>query len=100
MKTISKLWLLIIVMIILSPLGLMIPGYFKAGMAWGEWSTGEIRALVGYVPDGIKRFSSLWKAPMPGYSGNSFGYIISAGAGVVIVAGTALLIGKILRKKD
>ena len=88
MKATAKLWMGIVVLIILSPLGLIIPAHFKAGSAWGEWSAGEIRKLVGYAPGGLERLSSLWKAPMPGYAFKgweekglthlSFAYIFSA----------------------
>ena len=37
MKIITKLWIGMIVLICLSPLGLLIPEHFKAGAAWGEW---------------------------------------------------------------
>ena len=37
MRTTSKLWLGVIILAFLSPLGLLLPEYFKAGDAWGEW---------------------------------------------------------------
>ena len=110
MKATAKLWMGIVVLIILSPLGLIIPAHFKAGSAWGEWSAGEIRKLVGYAPGGLERLSSLWKAPMPGYAfkgweskgqGNlSFAYIISALAGTAAVVMVMVFIGKMLARKD
>ena len=97
-------------LIILAPLGLIIPGYLKAGPAWGEWGAEEIRKLVGYIPVGIAKLPSLWNAPMPDYAfkaskGSSVlhlstAYIISAIAGVLAAAGIIYLIGKLLIKKD
>lgn len=33
----GKLWIGIGALIVLSPLGLILPDQFKAGSAWGEW---------------------------------------------------------------
>ena len=52
----------------LSPLGLLLPAHFKAGSAWGEWGADEMQKLVGYVPKGLEKLSSLWNAPMPDYA--------------------------------
>jgi len=97
MKTITKLWVLIIVLIIIAPLGLIIPGHFKAGAAWGEWESDEIRNLIGYIPKGLDRLASLWNAPMSRYAPS---YIISAVAGVLLITGIVYLIGRFLSKKD
>jgi len=93
MKLIAKLWIGIAVLIVLSPLGLLLPEHFKAGSAWGEGA----------------KLSSLWSAPIPDYTFKgweekglpalSFAYIISAAIGIVIVALLVLIIGKILSKK-
>ena len=109
MKIAMKFWIGIIVLIILSPLGLILPNHFKAGSAWGEWSAEEIEKLVGYIPKGLGKFSSLWNAPLPDYafkgwdekslSHLSFATIISAVVGVVAVVLVAFLIGKMLAKK-
>ena len=109
MKLITKLWLGISVLIILSPLGLILPERFKAGSAWGEWGAKDLRILVGYVPKGLEKISSLWNAPIPDYAFKgweekglphlSFAYILSAVAGVLITVLAVLLIGKVLVKK-
>lgn len=111
MKINTKLWLGILGLIILSPLGLILPKYFKAESAWGEWGAEEIQKLFGYVPKGLAQCASLWKAPLPGYAfkggaGKSlaqqgFSYIISALLGVVIIIGLVLLLAKLFfNKKD
>ena len=61
MKITTKLWIGVGALIILSPLGLIIPDHFKAGSAWGEWGADKIQKLVGYVPKGLGKLSSLWK---------------------------------------
>ena len=100
MKTITKLWILIGSLLILTPAGLILPGYFKAGGAWGEWSAEELKAIVGYIPRGLSKISSLWNAPIPGYGRGSGAYIISAVVGVMAVFGIVFLIGKFLTRKD
>ncbi len=77
---------LMLVLICLSPIGLL-----ATGTAWGEWGGDEISTVssrgkdVGYVPKGMKDGFSL-KAMMPDYSVDgvpeAVGYILSAVAGV------------------
>ncbi|MFA5043761.1 MAG: PDGLE domain-containing protein [Kiritimatiellia bacterium] len=109
MKIATKLWIALGVLILLSPLGLILPEHFQAGSAWGEWGADEIGKLVGYVPEGLKRVSELWSAPLPDYAFKgweekglgrlSFAYIISAVVGSVLVALTIGLLGKLLVKR-
>ena len=109
MKTTTKLWLGIGILILLSPLGLILPERFQAGDAWGEWGTDTIKELMGYIPRGLEKLSSLWSAPIPDYAFKgweekglgslSFAYIISAIIGITITAMVALFIGKWFKKK-
>ena len=109
MKLMTKLWIGVGVLIILSPLGLIIPAHFKAADAWGEWDAGEMQKLVGYVPQGLEKLSNLWKAPMPDYSLKgwedkgishlSCAYIISAILGIAIIVLAIFAIGKFLIKE-
>lgn len=75
MKTITKLWLFIVILIILVPIGLILPAYFKAGPAWGEWTAADR------------------------YGKTSLTYIISGAIGVIVITGIALLTGKFLSRK-
>jgi cobalt/nickel transport protein len=110
MKTFKKLSIGLGALAILSPLGLYLPARFKAGDAWGEWDADKIKELVGYVPTGLEKLSSLWKAFMPDYAFKgwedkglghlSFAYVVSAVVGMAIIAGVVFLIGKLLAKKD
>lgn len=109
MKTITKLWIGMTVLIALSPLGLLLPEHFKAGDAWGEWGADTMKELVGYIPSGLEKLSSLWSAPMSDYAFKgweekglpplSFAYIISAVIGIAITAAAVLIIGRFLTKK-
>ena len=110
MKITTKLWIWIAILILLSPLGLILPERFKAGSAWSEWGVTEVQKLVGYVPNGLAKLSTIWNAPIPDYafkgwkekglSHLSFAYIISALVGITIISVAAWIIGKILVKKD
>ena len=94
MKLINKLWIAIGGLIVLSPLGLLLPEYLKAGRAWGEWD----------------RFPVLWHAPLPDYAFQgwkekglghlSFAYIVSAAIGIFVTVCVMLLIAKLLIKKS
>jgi len=108
MKIISKLWILIGVLIILSPLGLLLPEHFKAGSAWGEWGADEMRQLAGYVPKGLEKLSSLWSAPIPDYAFKgwedkplpalSLAYISSAAIGILVCVVAVFILAKFLKK--
>lgn len=110
MKIITKFWIGLILLIALSPLGLLLPERFKAGAAWGEWGIDEIKELVGYIPSGLEKLSSLWSAPIPDYAFKgweekglgslSVAYIASAVIGILVTVGVVLLIGKLLSKKE
>ena len=110
MKLTTKLWIGLGGLAILSPIGLILPEKFKAGDAWGEWDAEKIKELVGYVPSGLKKLSSLWNAPLSDYSFKgwenmgmkhlSFAYILSAVIGIALCFGLAFLLGKFLAKKE
>ncbi|MHB0912924.1 MAG: PDGLE domain-containing protein [Armatimonadota bacterium] len=110
MKTTTKLWIGLLALIMLSPLGLILPAKLGAGSAWGEWSAEEIRNLVGYVPSGMSKLCEFWKAPMPDYafSGQdsapmhalNISYIIAGVVGVAIVAALTILVGKALARRE
>lgn len=109
MKTTTKLWIGIAILIVFSPLGLFLPEYFQAGDAWGEWGSEAVRELAGYMPKGLEKLSGIWSAPIPDYAFKgwegkglpylSFAYIMSALTGIIAVVLAVLLIGKILSKK-
>ena len=109
MKIITKFWIGLVILVVLSPLGLLLPEHFKAGSAWGEWGADEMQHLVGYIPQGLAKLTTLWNAPIPDYAFRgwgekgllrlSFAYIISAVVGIALIVIVVLLLGKILAKK-
>lgn len=89
---IRMLWLLLAVLVVLSPLGIL-----STGTAWGEWSPDELRQ----VPSGIARLFALWSAPVvryaPSFTSNiSLGYMFSAFLGVMLAACAIWLLGRLL----
>lgn len=86
-----RLWLIIAVLMLITPLGLL-----ASGTAWGEWGVEDFATgaagSVSQAPEGLSRWSSLWQAPLRDYalpflSHEQFGYILSAmlGTGFVIL---------------
>ena len=103
-----KLWIGIGILILLTPLGLILPRLFRSGGAWGEWGADEVRKIAGHLPEGLKKLSDLWSAPASGYGFTGWdkvmkaylGYILSGILGVAIVIAVAYILGKILKKGE
>jgi len=100
----KKTLIFLIVLALVSPLGILLPKYFNSGEAWGEWSADTLKEQIGYTPEGIKKNSETWKAPLSEYTVNtedksilhqSFYYILSG----IIGTGIALIITYIISKK-
>lgn len=110
MKKMTKLWIGLIILVFLSPLGIILPAKFNAGSAWGEWSADEIQKMTGHLPSGMEKLSDKWKAPMPDYAfkgqeeapvaTQSISYIISGIIGVAVVVLLSMLVGKAIAKRE
>lgn len=103
-----RMWVVVALLMVLSPLGLL-----AAGTAWGEWSAEEFAdpaarqaitdASLGAsapaaTPAGLDWWSQLWAAPIPDYavpfiSHEQVGYIFSAFMGIGLVILTVALYG-------
>jgi cobalt/nickel transport protein len=102
----KKLWIGLVILALLSPLGVILPERFRAGGAWGEWKPEELERLAGYIPGGLKRLAGLWKAPFPDYGGSAgasatvqtLSYIASAFIGILAVAAVIYLIAKVVMR--
>lgn len=108
-KSQKKLWAGIIVLAFFSPLGIILPAIFKAEDAWGEWSAETLQKVLGYVPEGLRKYSDIWKAPLPDYSFGGQGatstqqilyYILSGMLGILITGLTVYGIAKFLGKHE
>ncbi|OGQ43795.1 MAG: hypothetical protein A3A85_00740, partial [Deltaproteobacteria bacterium RIFCSPLOWO2_01_FULL_42_9] len=84
----KPLWIALIILIILTPLGLL-----AKGTAWGEWASEELKSILGYAPAGLQRLEGLWTSIMPGYNIPGFdspmkstlGYVVSAALGSALI---------------
>jgi hypothetical protein len=98
----KKLWIILIVLILISPLSILLPALLGSGSAWGEWSSQQVGEMVGFIPKGMERLEALWKAPFPDYTlplfgenlkGLSLGYIVSAFLGTLLIVALVYGIG-------
>jgi cobalt/nickel transport protein len=103
----KKLWIGLLVMALLTPLGILLPEKFRAEGAWGEWSAEQLEKLLGYVPGGMKKLADLWKAPIADYNFGGEGasmtvqavsYIASGLFGILACALVVFLVTRYITK--
>lgn len=104
----KRLILSLFILALLSPIGIILPEVFNAGDAWGEWGLDRIKEMIGFIPEGMRRLSDLWRAPAPDYN---FGgedaslivqvvyYVVSGMVGGLLVIGIIFIFTKISKKK-
>lgn len=102
---INKIFISIFILVLLSPIGLILPELFNADTAWGEWDVADTQKQLGYVPVGMKRSEGMWNPLMPDYNFNSkngsniikdsLAYVISGFAGITACFGVSMLIVRI-----
>jgi hypothetical protein len=96
MKSFKKYIIVIVILILLSPLGLILPALFKSGDAWGEFSVETVKEQTGIEPKGMKKDASLYSAPVSDYNlgkeddsltKRSINYVISGviGTGIILI---------------
>ncbi|MBI3989155.1 MAG: cobalamin biosynthesis protein [candidate division NC10 bacterium] len=103
MKSLWKLWIGLGLLILLTPLGLL-----ARGTTWGEWAGGELKKMLGFIPEGLATLENFWKAKLAGYTLpgwnspvlSALGYLLSAAVGVGVVIGLMFLLGRFLSTKD
>jgi cobalt/nickel transport system permease protein len=99
----GKLWLLwgaLGLVALATPAGLL-----ASGTAWGEWGADELKNIgLGFIPQGIQKFTSWWPAPMPDYGfprmGAVIGYILSAFVGIILIAFLLWMLGRWLSRRN
>jgi len=103
----KKLWIGLLIMALLTPLGILLPEKFNAGQAWGEWGIDKLEKLLGYVPEGLKELADFWKAPIPDYNFGGEGasmalqaisYIASGLLGIGVCAFAVFIISRFMAK--
>jgi cobalt/nickel transport system permease protein len=100
-SSLRKLWILLGILIVLVPLGVL-----AHGEAFAEWGVGELEALVGFVPAGLKGLGEIYRAPMANYTlpgitdftSQSLAYVFAAIIGVSIL-GLSLFVWYCIRLK-
>jgi cobalt/nickel transport protein len=104
----KRLLVILVVLALVSPIGVYLPMRFNAEDAWGEWSMETIQRLVGFIPEGMKKDSDLWKALVPDYNlgddtssfaVKAFSYILSGVIGIVVSILGVFGLSKLLVKK-
>ncbi len=109
MKSHKRLWIGLVVMALISPIGIIVPRALKSGDAWGEWSADALKKMLGYLPEGLGKYAELWKAPVADYS---FGgpdaamgtqaafYIISGLLGLLLASLAVYLVSRLVVKHE
>lgn len=105
----KKILIILILLCLITPVGILLPMYFNTGEAWGEWSAQTVKSLIGYVPNGLAKYSDIWQAPINGYTMNggdksvvhqSGYYVVSCIIGATIAYLVMLVISKIITRND
>ena len=92
-------------LVLATPLGLLLPSWFGAGDAFGEWGGEELKRMVGFVPKGLDWLSNVWRAPVPDYAlpnqtkWLSLSYIAVGILGAAVVALITLAIARALARR-
>ncbi len=101
-----KLWIGLSILLLLTPLGIVLPEKFNARGAWGEWSAHKVQLLTGYLPTGLARLQGFWKALFPDYSipglqkpwQGWLAYLAAGGIGTAVVIVICFGLGKWLSR--
>ena len=109
MKT-QRLWVVVLLLALLTPLGLWLPQHLGAGDAWGEWGPDDLGDQIGFIPKGLARMANLWRAPAPDYAPagwedrsfvhQSFAYVLSAVVGLAMTGGIIWVLARWLARKE
>ena len=102
----KAVWAGIAVLALLTPLGIILPRLLNSGAAWGEWGPDELKKLVGFVPDGIRRLGELWQAPLADYGfggrlpvSEDASYLITGLIGLVLTVAVAYLLARLFLRR-
>ncbi len=108
--TARRLWIIVAVLAILTPIGLWLPERLGAGDAWGEWGAEDLVERIGFIPRGMARIAQLWKAPAPDYGPTGWeerplyargaAYVVSALVGIAVCGLAVWLLGRWLAKRE
>lgn len=83
----KKILIILLILCLLTPVGILLPAVFNAGDAWGEWSAQTVKELIGYVPQGLAKYSDVRKSPLNDYTLNKGDTSVIHQSGYYIVSG-------------
>jgi len=83
----KRLLIILLVLCLITPIGVLLPAVFDTGDAWGEWSAQTLKEMIGYVPDGLAKYSDKWNAPVQDYSVDAKDPSLVHQSGYYIVSG-------------
>ncbi|AZT89924.1 hypothetical protein ELD05_04235 [Caldicellulosiruptor changbaiensis] len=85
-SSIKRIFIVLLTLAFLTPIGLL-----TQNPTFGEWSQEEIKKMLGFVPEGIKKYADIYKFDLfDGYTvkfinNDYIGYILSAIIGIVVI---------------
>ncbi|MBF0473195.1 MAG: cobalamin biosynthesis protein [Nitrospirae bacterium] len=101
----KKLWIGLFIMLILSPLGIIIPKIFNAQGPWGEWKPEELTRHLGYIPEKLLKLAGIWKPLFPDYSfgdidsgfaSHIISYVLSGVIGIILIILIIYIISRLI----
>ncbi|MCG6553809.1 MAG: hypothetical protein L7F77_15910 [Candidatus Magnetominusculus sp. LBB02] len=97
------LWIGLAIMAFLVPLGIVVPQVFGSGGAWGEWDAATLGQMLGFLPDGLRRYAGMWNAPFGDYDivmvrSRPLSYLAAGVIGGAIVGAAVYILSKFLSK--
>jgi len=105
----KKIAITVACMVVLVPIGVVLPGLLNAGEPWGEWSPEETAHVAGQseVPAGLAKYADGYSAPVPDYqfaeaeslTDESAQYIGAALIGVLLVILISLPLHKLQQNR-
>jgi hypothetical protein len=105
MKSQKKLWIGLFIMMLLTPLGIIVPKIFNAQGAWGEWKPEELASQVGYVPEKLLKLTGIWHPLAPDYSfggatltSQVISYVISGLIGIILIAFIIYIVSRFIKR--
>jgi cobalt/nickel transport protein len=105
----KRILIVLLVLCMLTPVGVLLPAVFDTGNAWGEWSAQTMKDMIGYVPEGLAKYSNEWNAPIPDYTVDSKDtslvhqsgyYLVSGIIGATVTYGVLLFISTLIVKNE
>jgi cobalt/nickel transport system permease protein len=97
---IRVLWILVAILVMLTPLGLLAPG-----TAWGEWASDQFHEIgLGFIPQGLQQWEAIWSAWFPDYNvpglGPGTAYVVSAALGILMIVSVFYFITILGRRSE